>query len=86
MTPIEKLLAAEQRILDCVEGRAPDIVCPFCGLRSSPANELLCCNALADMVTAVLDHLDVKTTVNRAQQAVEQYHEIQVKQNKVVLN
>lgn len=36
------------------------IECPFCGEINVPAQEVLCCENLADIVNAIMDHVEVK--------------------------
>lgn len=64
MTARDKVLDIESQVRAIVGGRQDGVLwCPFCGLASTPVNEVLCCNEAAEVVTAVLDHIEFKQTV-----------------------
>lgn len=57
MTSREKVLAAERQVREVVTGERTEILCPFCGL-DTMANQMLCCNEMATVTNAVLDHIE----------------------------
>ncbi len=58
MTAREKVLEAERQVREVVAGQRGEIECPFCGLFSIRENDILCCDRMADVTHAVLDHIE----------------------------
>ena len=58
MTSREKVLEAERQVQQVVLGHSGEIQCPFCGLMSIAENEILCCELMAEVTHAVLDHVE----------------------------
>ena len=87
MTAREKVVAAELRIRACINGEVEGIACPFCGLTSQPSNEILCCDNLADVVNAVLDHVELKQNLELVERVGDRMAKLQTQQaQRVVLN
>ncbi len=60
MSARERVIDAERQVRAIAAGQLQEIHCPFCGLTTPGGMEMLCCENLADIVNAVLDHLEVK--------------------------
>ncbi len=58
MTSREKVLEAERQVREVVAGARGEIHCPFCGLFSIRENDILCCDPMAEVTHAVLDHIE----------------------------
>lgn len=58
MTSREKVLEAERQVRLIVKGELAELDCPFCGLGTSVKTHVLCCDAIADVASAVMDHMD----------------------------
>ena len=60
MTAREKVVEAERQVRAVVSGIQAHVDCPFCGLTSTPENEVLCCDSMAEVTDAVLNHVGFK--------------------------
>lgn len=59
MTGREKVLDAERQVRAMLAGEQdPTFCCPFCSVVTNEFNGMLCCNEAAEVVTAVLDHVE----------------------------
>lgn len=58
MTGRQKVLAVEAQIRMMLDGQQTKFHCPFCELVTTEGEGILCCDEAAEVVTAVLDHLD----------------------------
>ena len=63
MNPREKVIEAERQVRGILEGHSNVIQCPFCGLESDEENGLLCCDAMAEVSDAVLNHAEFKQQI-----------------------
>ena len=81
MTAREKVIFVEQQVLMIMEGSLDQIICPFCSLPTTPETGALCCDSLAEVVNAVLDHSDHiqrKEVLERAMNRLRQMESSQV--------
>ena len=86
MTAREKVLAAEHEALEVLAGRSDRIDCPFCGIGSTPEQQLLCCYELAVVVDAVLAHVNFKTQKETVERTLERLDKARGPAGAVVLN
>lgn len=83
MNSREKVLDVERQLRAMISGQQePTFTCPFCNTISNEFNELLCCQEAADTINAVLDHIDFKQAVERAEVVMEKVD----KMRSVILN
>jgi hypothetical protein len=83
MTSREKVLAIEAQIRNMLEGEQTDFHCPFCELTTTEGEGLLCCDEAAEVVNAVLDHIDHLERVELVNRVMDRFS---VSESKVILN
>jgi hypothetical protein len=82
VTSREKVLDAERQIREIVSGDRSDIDCPFCNLRSE-GGQMLCCNEMATVTHAVLDHIE---HIGRVEAVERMFDRLEQMRAKAVLN
>lgn len=73
MTAREKVLNIERQVRAIAAGEAEAFDCPFCGLSSSPKEGALCCFEAAEIVEAVLNHIDFKEAMQMADRVMDRF-------------
>ena len=73
----------ERQVLLICEGKASVLVCPFCGDTSHPEQGALCCTEAAEVVDAVLDHVEFKHNMGVADRIMDRFSEMD---KRVLLN
>ncbi len=76
MNARDKVLEAERRIRAVIDGQTDQIVCPFCGLTSEPPQPL-CCNYLAELVNAIVEHVEIKDRMEVCEHVIDRLHHME---------
>lgn len=82
MTAREKVLNLEQQVMAIINraadvaGSTQQIICPFCGLATF-YGQVLCCNEAAEVIDAVLDHIEFKQGIERVERVMNHVADMQ---------
>lgn len=81
MTSREKVLEVERQVRSMIEAGTDRLVfrCPFCGCESREENDILCCDEAAEVVNAVLDHIEHLERAEIVEQAMDRLASFQAK-------
>lgn len=86
MTAREKVLNVEFQICAMLAGEQVEFNCPFCELKTTEGEGVLCCNAAAEIVTAMMDHLEHLERCEVVEQIMEKFSESNEMQSRIILN
>lgn len=78
----QKVLVLEAQIRAMLEGELTEFHCPFCDLVTGEG-QYICCGNAAEVINAVLDHVEFKKTVEIVDQVMDHFS---AAESKVVLN
>jgi hypothetical protein len=73
MNSKEKVLDVERQVRAMIDGQQTDFHCPFCDLITTEGEGILCCDEAADVVTAVLDHIEHLERCEVVEQAMDRF-------------
>ena len=73
MTAREKILEVERQTRAIAAGEASLFRCPFCGQSAIPENGGLCCYEAAEVVEAVLDHVEFKNNMENVARIMDRF-------------
>lgn len=83
MTSRQKVLAVEAQIRNMMNGEQADFHCPFCELTTSKNEGILCCDEAAEVVNAVLDHVEHMERVEIVAKVMDRFS---AAESRVILN
>jgi len=88
MTSRDKVLDVERQVFAIVQNGPASFECPFCGLTTDPDQSVVCCDAAAYVIGAILDHLEFLKSVDLAEKAMNRLADLEAREraNLICLN
>jgi hypothetical protein len=83
MTAREKVIDVDRQIHAMLAGEQTDFQCPFCNLTTSEGEGILCCDEAAEVINAILDHLEHMERCEIVERAMDRLHSMP---SRVILN
>lgn len=80
MTSREKILNVEQQVRAMLRTGPAAFECPFCGLTTEPNQDVLCCDAAANVLEAIVEHLEFGKAIRTAEQAMDRLADIEAQE------
>lgn len=82
LSPKQKVMYVEQQVRTALAGGGISVAldCPYCGEKSQvPGTGRLCCENMADVVVAILDHIKFRNEIDSIEKVMNQLADINSK-------